>query len=133
MYLSSILIALAAAALSQAAPAPLQDSTSRTAHHLSRVEIQHFLQARNQFTFDNNDRKGDDNQDLPQLHDVQTRHARRDVADCSTYPPELQVFCFSVYGDGEDYYFDTPTNTPLKSDEVIGIDSFESSQTGWTA
>lgn len=129
MYLSSILVAFAAAALSPAAPTPLQDSTSRSAHQLSRVEIQHFLQARNQFTFDNNNRKGDDNQDLPQLYHVRTRHAKRDVADCSTYPPELQVFCFSVYSDGEDDYFDTP----LKSDEVIGISSFESSQTGWTA
>lgn len=122
MYLSSILIAVAAA-MSQAAP--LQDSTSRTAH-LSRVEIQQFLQASDQFMFDN---RKDDSQDL-RLH-VQTRHARRD-ADCSTYPSELQVFCFSVFGDGEDYY-DTPTITPLEFDEIIGIDSFESSQTGWTA
>ena len=122
MYLSSILIAFVAA-MSQAAP--LQDSNSRTAH-LSSVEIQHFLQARDKFMFDSGK---DDNQDLP-LH-VQTRHARRD-AECSTYPPELQVFCFSVYGDGEDY-LDTPTNTLLKFDEVTGIDSFDSSQTGWTA
>lgn len=123
MYLSSILIAFAAA-MSQAAP--LQDSTSHTAH-LSRDEIQQSLQARDQFTFDNN--RKDDNQDLP-LH-IQTRHARRD-ADCSTYPPELQVFCFSVYDDGDDY-LDTPAIPPLKFDEVFGIDSFESSQTGWTA
>lgn len=123
MYPSSILIAFAAA-MSQAAP--LKGSISRTAH-LSRVEIQHFPQARDQFMFDSS--RKDDNQGLP-LH-VQTRHARRD-AECSKYPPEFQIFCFSVYGDEEDY-FDTPTNTPLKIDEIIGIDNFESSQTGWTA
>lgn len=123
MYLSSILIAFVAA-MSQAAP--LQDSNSRTAQ-LSSVEIQHFLQeARDQFMLDT---RKDDNQDLP-LH-VQTRHAKRD-AECSTYPLELQDFCFSVYGGGEDN-FDTPTYTPLKFDDVIGTDSFDSSQTGWTA
>lgn len=121
MHLSSILIAFAAA-VSQAAPT--QDSTSRTAH-LSRDEIQHFLQARDQLMFD----RKDENQDLPLR--VQARHARRD-ADCSIYPLELQLPCFSIYGDGEDY-FDTPTNTPLNFDDIIGVDNFQSSQTGWTA
>lgn len=140
MYLScSILIAFAAA-MSQAAPLQQDSTSSRIAHLTSRDEIQNFLQeeARDQFMmFDSigSSRKDDENQDLPPLPlHLQTRHharPRRD-ADCSTYPPELQIFCFSVYGD--DYYSDEPTDTPpLKFDEVIGIDNLDSSQTGWTA
>lgn len=145
MYLScSILIAFAAA-MSQAAPLQQDSTSSRTAHlTTSRDEIQHFLQveARDQFMmFDSigssSIRKDDENQNLPPLPlHLQTRHharpRRRDAAECSTYPPELQIFCYSVYGD--DYYSDEPTDTPpLKFDEVIGIDNLDSSQTGWTA
>lgn len=67
------------------------------------------------------DRK-DDYQDVP-LHD-QTRHTRRDV-DCSNYPIEVQEFCYSTYGDGEDY-----SDAPLNFNEIIGVDSVHSSQTG---
>lgn len=121
MYLSYILIAFAAA-VTQAAP--IRDSTSRTAN-LSRDEIQHFLQARDQFMFD----RKDGYQDVSLR--VQTQRARRD-GDCSTYPPEFQIFCISIYGDEEDY-IDTPATITLKYEEVIGVDNFDSSQTGWSA
>lgn len=141
MYLSySILIAFVAA-ISEAAPLQRDSTSLRTAAHLtSRVEIQQFLlqEARDQFMMFDSSRKVDNQDPAPLPLHLQTRHhARRRDADCSTYPPELQIFCFSLYGDGggEDYYYsDTPTDTPpLKFDEVIGIDNLDSSQIGWTA
>ena len=118
MYLGTILITAFVAAVSQAAP--IQDQSSSTTR-LSRDKIQHFLQARDQFMFD----RKEDYQDVP-LHD-QTRFTRRD-GDCSSYPVELQISCYSIYGDEEDY-----SNGPWNDDEIIGTDNFGSSQTGWNA
>lgn len=70
------------------------------------------------------DRK-EDYQDVP-LRD-QTRFTRRDD-DCSSYPAELQILCYSTYGDDEDY-----SDGQLNDDEIIGTDNFDSSQTGWNA
>lgn len=70
------------------------------------------------------DRK-EDYQDVP-LRD-QTRFTRRDD-DCSSYPAELQIPCYYLYGDEEDDF-----NGPLNKDDIIGTDNFDSSQTGWNA
>lgn len=118
MYLGTILITAFVAAVSQAAP--IQDPSSPTTR-LSRDKIQHFLQARDQFMFD----RKEDYLDVP-LRD-QTRFTRRDD-ECSSYPAELQIFCYSTYGDDEDY-----SDGQLNDDEIIGTDNFDSSQTGWNA
>lgn len=118
MYLSTILIALVAA-VSQAAP--IQDLPCPKTR-LSHDEIQHFLQARDHFMFD----RKQDYQDIPLR--VQTRHTKRD-ADCSTFPPELEDYCYLIYGYEEDL-----SDTPLDyNNDVIVVDDLRSSQSGWNA
>lgn len=114
MYFSTILITFFVSAVSKATPIFPRN-------HLSRDEIQHFLQSRDRFMFD----RKEDYQDVPLLG--QTRHTRRNV-DCSDYPGEVQDFCYLTYGDGDDY-----PDAPLNYDEIKGVDDVQSSQTGWNA